>query len=463
MTEKSKSGKSKSEESSRTGACSAPIPPLPLPSAELLAGSFPASLAGAAGAPAEERAAELAEAREELRAVARALLGKTRPPAAPGLAVMASSGWLGLEVPDALGGADATFAEVAVIAQELGRAAACGAYLGAIVGGVGTLRALVPSPGRDDLLRRAVTGDALPVAVLAGGGSAGGPDSGGVPFWLTTAPASGIPGVRGAPGGQRLRGAAAFVPDAARATTLLVLARAVDDGAPVIIALDPHAAGVVIEPQPVLDETRELAVVRAEGADVGAASVWRFAGDPRAAVRRLLDRAAVAVACDSLGVSEAMLEATVAYARAREQFGRPIGSFQAVKHACADLLVRVSVARELVTAAVTALAGDAASTSPVSTSPVSTSPVSTSPAGTGAVGPSPVGTGAVDASTAASMAKAYACDAAVEVAGKAMQLHGGIGYTWESGIHVYLKRAALNRSLFGSPAAHRRRIAARYR
>jgi alkylation response protein AidB-like acyl-CoA dehydrogenase len=68
----------------------------------------------------------------------------------------------------------------------------------------------------------------------------------------------------------------------------------------------------------------------------------------------------------------------------------------------------------------------------------------------------------VDASVAASMAKSYACGAAVDVAGKAMQLHGGIGYTWESGLHVYLKRAALNRALFGTPAAHRQRLAARY-
>ena len=139
------------------------------------------------------------------------------------------------------------------------------------------------------------------------------------------------------------------------------------------------------------------------------------------------DRAAVAVACDSLGVAEAMLAATVDYAKVRHQFGRPIGSFQAVKHACADMLVQTSVARQLVDAAVVEV-GRRASTRP---------------------------------STAA-MAKSYACGAAVDVVGKAMQLHGGIGYTWESGVHVYLKRAALNRSLFGSPAEHRRRLAARY-
>ena len=122
-----------------------------------------------------------------------------------------------------------------------------------------------------------------------------------------------------------------------------------------------------------------------------------------------------------------MLDATVSYVKVRNQFGRAIGSFQAVKHACADMLVSLAVSRQLVGAAVDALA---------------------------------IGT---DAGVPASMAKAYACAAAVEIVGKAMQLHGGIGYTWESGIHVYLKRAALNRSLFGSPAAHRHRLAERYR
>jgi alkylation response protein AidB-like acyl-CoA dehydrogenase len=134
----------------------------------------------------------------------------------------------------------------------------------------------------------------------------------------------------------------------------------------------------------------------------------------------------VAVACDSLGVSRAMLDATVAYAKVRSQFGRPIGSFQAVKHQCADMLVGISVTEELVRAAVDDLAA-----------------------------------GDPRASVSASMAKAHAGATAVEVAGTAMQLHGGIGYAWESGVHVYLKRAVLDRALFGSPGHHRRLLAER--
>ena len=123
-----------------------------------------------------------------------------------------------------------------------------------------------------------------------------------------------------------------------------------------------------------------------------------------------------------------MLDATVGYARVREQFGRPIGSFQAVKHACADMLVQVAVSRELVAEAVERRrpASGRRATTPTRQR------------------------GRVDGQVV------RRCHAAVDVAGKAMQLHGGIGYTWESGIHVYLKRAALNRSLFGSPGAHRR-------
>jgi alkylation response protein AidB-like acyl-CoA dehydrogenase len=373
--------------------------------------------------------AELAEAREELRAVARDLLGKTRPPAAPAWSVLASSGWLGLEVPAALDGADATFAEVAVIAEELGRAVACVPYLGAAILGTGTLRELEPVQDTDDLLRQAAAGLALPVAVLSDGTPTTSPATAdGVPFWLAKTPG----------GGVRLHGQAAFVPDAAKASSLLVLARSNDDGAPVIVVTDPRAPGVSIASQPVVDETRQLAQVTVEGAEIAPAAICRFAEDPRAAVRRLQDRAAVAVACDSLGVAEAMLDATVSYAKVREQFGRPIGSFQAVKHACADMLVKVTVSRQLITTAVTALAAAA---------PSSASTASASSAAT----------------TVAAMAKSYASDAAVEVAGKAMQLHGGIGYTWESGIHRYLKRASLNRALFGSPESHRRRLSTRYR
>jgi alkylation response protein AidB-like acyl-CoA dehydrogenase len=296
----------------------------------------------------------------------------------------------------------------------MGRAAACGPYLGSVVLGIAALSLLEPGPGREELLRGVASGGVVVATALAG--DAEDMSDAEVPFRIERSPQ-----------GPRLHGRAAFVPNAPEADLLLLPVLDLG-GAPALVAAEPRAVGLGVAAQPLLDATRRFGLVTAEGVGVPEASVWRFGGDPRACVRRLLDRAAVAVACDSLGLSTAMLDATVGYARVRHQFGRPIGSFQAVKHACADMLVQVSVARELVRAAAASVAGDDP-----------------------------------EAWAAASMAKSYACAAAVDVVGKAMQLHGGIGYTWESGIHVYLKRAVLNRSLYGSPAAHRRRLATRYR
>ena len=331
---------------------------------------------------------------DELRSVASDLLSKDDfdwP-------LLARAGWIGLEAPEDLGGAGATFVEVAIILEEMGRAAARSAYLGGAVLSVGALMALQPNPGRDALLSDVASGAVRAAVVLS-------------PFRVS-----------GAADGLRVSGRAEFVADAGDAERILVVA-ADPAGTPVIVCV--AADELAVTGQPVLDETRRLATIVADGVVVE--SLWRFDGDAASQVRGLHERAAVAVACDSLGLSEAMLTATVDYAKVRHQFGRPIGSFQAVKHACADMLVQISVMRSLVGAAVDAVADRTP-----------------------------------DASTAASMAKSYACAAAVDVVGKAMQLHGGIGYTWESGIHVYLKRAALNRALFGSPAEHRGRLAKRY-
>ncbi|MCW2651106.1 MAG: Butyryl-CoA dehydrogenase [Mycobacterium sp.] len=350
---------------------------------------------------------------EELRSVASDLLAKERSnPAGVGWPVLARAGWIGLEAPEDFGGAGATFGEVAIILDEMGRAASRSAYVGGAVLAVGTLSALKSNPWRDRLLRGVVSG-AVRSAVAVGGGD----DAAAVhvPFELEQTTR-----------GLRMHGRSVFVPDAGDAQHLLLPARG-PGGAPVIVDVSAQAEGLTITPQPVVDETRRLAALSADGIAVDESWVWQFEGDPEAQVRGLANRAAVAIACDSLGLSEAMLSATVSYAGVRQQFGRPIGSFQAVKHACADMLVQISVARLLVGAAVDAVVD-----------------------------------GSPDGTAAASMAKSYACSAAVQVAGKAMQLHGGIGYTWESGIHVYLKRAALNRSLFGSPAAHRKRLAQRY-
>lgn len=339
------------------------------------------------------------ELHDELRSVARELLAKENTD----WSLLGQAGWIGLEAPEACGGGGASFAETAVILGEIGHAAAATPYLGSSVLAIGILNALQPDSVRDEALNRAITGETrIAVALPTDGG---------------TSPEFRFDG-------ERVWGRADFVPDAAGAGELLLLARDAD-GDPLIVSAP--AGALVVTARPVLDGTRSLAEIRADVVAVETSAVLRFEGDPQAGVRRLFDRACLAVACDSLGLSEAMLAATVAYVGVRHQFGRAVGSFQAVKHACADMLVQLSVGRRLVEAAIEAVTAQAPG-----------------------------------ATTAVLMAKAAVCDAAVDIAGKAMQLHGGIGYTWENGIHVYLKRATLNRSLFGTPEAHRRQLALRY-
>lgn len=363
---------------------------------------------------------DFGEFHDELRAVARDLLGRPGEVAVE-WPLLAGAGWTGLEVAAEFDGAAATFTETAILLEEIGRAAGRTPYP-AVAAGIGALNLLEPSTRRDVVLRDTGTGTARPVAVLAGdmvpaaGGETACAGTGGiVPTFelVQTGP------------GYLLSGAADFVLEAAAATVLLIPAAA--DGTPGIAVVEPEATGLEITEQPVVDETRSFGMIAAHEVSVAPQSFLPFAAGTSQPLRRLYDRAALAVACDSLGIAAAMLDATVGYARVREQFGRPIGSFQAVKHACADMLVDLTIGRRLVTTALSAMAA-----------------------------------GTADAGRAVSMAKSFTGEAGVRVAGRAMQLHGGIGYTWESGIHRYLKRATLDRTLYGSPTAHRRELAQRY-
>lgn len=307
---------------------------------------------------------ELQEFHDELRGVARELLGT-----GPDWSQITSAGWTGMEIAEQLDGAGASFAETAILLEEVGRAASPQPLFGTALA-VGAL------PDTESLLER-----------IAGG--------------TRSAVAWGFTVTDGTVSGRD-----EFVLGAADAEIVLLLTEDTVVVAP-----------VVVTERAVLDESRTLGSVVADGAPV--TQSWPLPAGLR-------QRAEVAIACDSLGIAEAMLAQTVDYVKIRHQFGRAIGSFQAVKHACADMQVKISVARQLVSAAVAAIAAGR------------------------------------DADTEAHMAKSHASEMAVEVAGKAMQLHGGIGYTWECDVHVYLKRAALNRALYGSPAWHRESLARRF-
>ena len=369
---------------------------------------------------------EFADLHDDLRAVARDLLGTTSDTvattsdAAEGptdWARMADAGWLGLEVPEALDGSGATFAETAVVAEEMGRAVTTSSYLGTAGLGVAALKSVVGSEARDSLLRGAAAGSVRLAVALAPSGDDPLADP---PFRIESSGGSIL-----------LSGRAAFVVDATEADQLLLLA--IDAaGDPALVNIDVGAVdssaidvgAVEVIDQPVLDATRRFGVVVTDRVPISEQSVWTFDSEaPGIAAQRLADRGAVAVACDSFGLGAAMIDATVVYVAARHQFDRPIGSFQAVKHACADMAVQQAIGRELLSAAVEAVA-----------------------------------TNEPDAWVAVARAKSFVCAAAVDIVGSAMQLHGGIGYTWESGIHRHLKRAVLNRTFFGSPVAHRRRL-----
>ncbi|HMK63410.1 MAG TPA: acyl-CoA dehydrogenase, partial [Acidimicrobiales bacterium] len=175
------------------------------------------------------------------------------------------------------------------------------------------------------------------------------------------------------------------------------------------------AASAVSEPA--MDRTRSLGRVVLDGDE----ALWLGGED---AVQAVLDRAVTVLCAEMLGAAQRVLHMTVDYAKDRVQFGRPIGSFQAVKHRCADMLVDVEGMRSAAYYAAWA-----------------------------------VGAGDPDAAAAASAAKVWCTDASRRVMASALQVHGGIGFTWEHDLHLFLKRAQLDQVSFGDATAHRDRLA----
>ena len=179
---------------------------------------------------------------------------------------------------------------------------------------------------------------------------------------------------------------------------------------------------VVVTPKQTVDGTRRLGAIeaKAEGRDLGSAEPLHFRTDGRATAA---DAMAVMLAAEMVGCMQWALDTTVAYVKDRHQFGRPIGSFQAVQHRCADMLVQTEASRSAAYYAAYALSE-----------------------------------GLADAAHAASVAKAYCSDAVHFVTGECIQLHGGIGFTWEHDAHLYFKRATTNRALLGDAAYHYDRL-----
>ena len=320
----------------------------------------------------------------------------------------AEMGWPGIEVGEDFGGAGARFGDLAVVLVELGSHLASNCLAATTVLGAGAL-ALVPShPLVREWLPRIADGTARASAALLT--ETGEPDSAG----LLATPA---------PGGWRVSGSSGYAPDAGAADVLVLRARR-PAGGELLRAAVRGAPGLVVAPAPMLDITRRFADVTASDLEVSDTDVLAEGEAAAAAVSRLLDRAALATAADALGVAERALACTVDYAKTRVQFGRQIGSFQAVKHRCTDMFIAVQTARIALQEGL-----DRYDAAPG------------------------------DAAEAVSRAKAYTCDAAAQVVEDAVDLHGGIGFTWDHDMHVLVKRARLDQALYGDSRAHRRRAA----
>jgi alkylation response protein AidB-like acyl-CoA dehydrogenase len=226
-----------------------------------------------------------------------------------------------------------------------------------------------------------------------------------------------------------LSGAKTFVPDGYTAGLLVVAARLPgthgEEGI-CLFAVPAESAGIVRTPLPTMDQTRKQAEVRFENVRLPAAALMGEEGRAWPALSRMLDLAAIALAAEQVGGAQRCLDMSVAYAKERTQFGRPIGSFQAIKHKCADMLVLVESARSAVY-----YAGWAASQNDP------------------------------ELPTLASLAKAYCSDAYFHCAAEAIQIHGGVGFTWEYDLHLYFKRAKSTEAFLGDPPYHRELVAKR--
>ena len=330
-------------------------------------------------------------------------------------AKLAEQGWLGLVYPEEYGGAGLGFVDLVVLMEEMGRVVMPGPFLATtILGGLAILEA-GSAPQKEEWLPRIATGEAK--ATLAWTEPNVRWDAAGV---TTTA--------RAADGGFVLSGTKLFVPDAHLADVLVVAARTSEGPRPedgVSLFLVPKgAAGLEVKLLPTMDQTRKLCEVSLRDVRVPGAALLGARNGGWPPLARVVERATVALCAEMCGGAQRVLEMTTEYAKIRVAFGKPIGAYQGVKHRAADMLVDVENAKSLTYYAAWAVDENVA-----------------------------------EAALAASMAKAYVTDAYRKVAGAGIQLHGGIGFTWEHDLHLYFKRAKSSEFTFGDATYHREKVA----
>jgi alkylation response protein AidB-like acyl-CoA dehydrogenase len=317
-------------------------------------------------------------------------------------------GLQGLALPEEHGGSGYGFLEQIVVLEEMGRALLCAPYFSSVVLAGNALVESGDEAAQKDLLPGIAEGSTI--ATLA---------------WVENPSDWGIDGLqmtaKRAGDGYVLDGKKTLVLDGHTASLILVVAQA--DGGPSLFAVDPSANGVTRRKLDSLDMTRKVASLELSGV---AARLIGSEGDAARIIEKTLRLAVVALAAEQVGAAQRCLEMSVDYAKLRVQFGRPIGSFQAIKHKCADMLLEVESARSAAYYAAWAAAE-----------------------------------GSDELPVVASLAKAYCSDAFASAATESIQIHGGIGFTWEHDAHLFYRRAKSTEQFLGSPAEHRDQLATR--
>jgi alkylation response protein AidB-like acyl-CoA dehydrogenase len=328
---------------------------------------------------------------------------------------LAEQGWLGLIYPEQYGGAGLGVVDLTVLMEEMGRSVMPGPFFSTVLlGGLSLLEAGSEAQ-KKEWLTKIAEGQAR--VTLAWTEPSARWDAAGV---TTTAKASG--------GGFTLSGTKLFVPDAHVAHALVVVARTSEsqnaEHGVSLFVVPTNARGVSVTLLPTMDQTRKLCEVKLDDVAVPASALLGQKDGGWTPLARVIQRATVALCAEMCGGAQKVLDMTAEYAKIRIAFGKPIGSYQGVKHKAADMLVDVENAKSLSYYAAWA-----------------------------------VDENVPEAALAASMAKAYASDAFRKVAGAGIQLHGGIGFTWEHDLHLYFKRAKSSEFTFGDATYHREKVA----
>ena len=325
----------------------------------------------------------------------------------------AELGWTGLAIPEDCGGAGLGWVELCILQEEQGRRLVPSPFFATAALAAPLIDAAASAAQRQALLKRIAAGEVRIGCAVSG--SDGRPPCAGVSVELSRAGDA-----------YTLNGVSDFVIHADVADLLLVLARSPGSSgeAGISVAVIPAGSpGVTVERHVMLDLTRPMSRVQFAAVRVERGQLLGEPGAATAAVQHALHLARIALASEALGGAEQVLEITTEYAKQRIQFGRPIGSFQAIKHRLADMMIEVEAARSAAWYAACVAAE-----------------------------------GSAELAEAAAIAKSYCCDAFFSCAANAIQLHGGIGFTWEHEVHLYFKRARASATLLGSPAWQRERL-----